>query len=117
MLYRLWLHDAVGHPITFSGHKLVRDDPGFDMWKDTTTLFAKVLRGHVEEEQEATAELVASGVLKIRIRDFARQLTTFRTGGPNALGQAGALAGFGQVFMTHLAQVYLRKGALRRARA
>ena len=49
MLYRLWFRDGVGHPLTLTGFKLVRDDAGFDVWKDTTTLFTRVLRGHVEE--------------------------------------------------------------------
>jgi hypothetical protein len=109
MLYRLWFRDGVGHPLTLTGFKLVRDDAGFDVWKDTTTLFTQVLRGHVEEGGDADAELVASGVLRIRIRDFARQLTTFRAGGPNLGAQLGALLKFGWIFAGQLAQAYLRK--------
>ena len=103
MLYRLFFRDGTGRPLTLSGHKLVKDDAGFDVWKDTTTLFTRVLRGHVDEEGEAGAEIVASGVLRIRVRDFARQLTTFR-------GGAGALLKFGLIFLGQLAEAYLRKG-------
>ena len=110
MLYRLWFRDGVGHPLTLTGFKLVQDDAGFDVWKDTTTLFTHVLRGHVEEGGDADAEVVASGVLRIRIRDFARQLTTFRAGGPSLGAQLGALAKFGFIFVGQLAQAYLRKG-------
>jgi cholesterol oxidase len=117
MLYRLWFHDRAGHPLTFAGFKLVRDDPGFDVWKDTTTLFTRVLRGHVEADEDAGAELVASGVLRIRIRDFARQLTTFRAGGPGPGAQAGALARFSGIFAAQLAEAYLQKGIMRRGRA
>jgi len=109
MLYRLWFRDGVGHPLTMTGFKLVKDDAGFDVWKDTTTLFTHVLRGHVEAGDDADAELVASGVLRIRIRDFAKQLTTFRAGGPSIGAQVGALARFGWIFMGQLAQAYLRK--------
>jgi cholesterol oxidase len=109
MLYRLWFRDGVGHPLTLTGFKLVRDDAGFDVWKDTTTLFTHVLRGHVEVGADAEAELVASGVLRIRIRDFAKQLTTFRAGGPNLGAQLGALLKFGWIFTAQLAQAYLRK--------
>jgi hypothetical protein len=109
MLYRLWFRDGVGHPLTLTGFKLVRDDAGFDVWKDTTTLFTHVLRGHVEVGADADAELVASGVLRIRIRDFARQLTTFRAGGPSLAAQLGALVKFGWIFTAQLAQAYLRK--------
>ena len=110
MLYRLYFRDGAGHPLTMSGFKLVKDDAGFDVWKDTTTLFTRVLRGHVEEHQEEGAEVVASGVLRIRIRDFARQLTTFRAGGPGAGAKLGALAKFGTIFLGQLAEAYLRKG-------
>jgi hypothetical protein len=109
MLYRLWFRDGVGHPLTLTGFKLVRDDAGFDVWKDTTTLFTHVLRGHVDEGADAGAELVASGVLRIRARDFAKQLTTFRAGGPNLGAQLGALLKFGWIFVGQLAQAYLRK--------
>lgn len=114
MLYRLWFSDGVGHPLTMTGFKLVSNDAGFDVWKDTTTLFTRVLRGHVEEGGDDTAELVASGVIRIRIRDFAKQLTTFRAGGPGVGAQAGAIAKFGTIFVGQLAEAYLRKG--RRAR-
>jgi cholesterol oxidase len=111
MLYRLWFRDGVGHPLTLTGYKLVENDAGFDLWKDTTTLFTRVLQGHVDEAGEATAEVVASGILKIRIQDFAKQMTTFRAGGAGGLGdKLGGLIKFGVIFVGQLAQVYLRKG-------
>jgi hypothetical protein len=103
MLYRLYFRDGSGHPLTLSGHKLIEDNAGFDVWKDTTTLFTRVLRGHVDETAEPGAELVASGVLRIRARDFARQLTTFR-------GSVGGLLKFMQIFLGQLAEAYLKKG-------
>ena len=78
MLYRLWFRDGVGHPVTMTGHKVVKDDAGFDIWKDTTTLFTRVLQGHVPEGGDEAATVLASGVIVIRARDFAKQLTTFR---------------------------------------
>ena len=110
MLYRLYFRDGVGHPLTMSGFKLVRDDAGFDVWRDTTTLFTRVYRGHVSAAEEADAELVASGVLRIRMRDFAKQLTTFR-GGPGPVAGLGAIARFGIIFMRQLFEAYvLSKG-------
>jgi hypothetical protein len=101
MLYRLFFSDGSGHPLTLTGFKLIKNDAGFDVWKDTTTLFTRVLRGHVQEGHEG--ELVASGVLRIRPRDFARQLTTFR-------GSLSGLLKFGLIFLGQLAEAYLRKG-------
>jgi len=106
MLYRLFFRDGVGHPLTLSGFKLVRDDAGFDVWRDTTTLFTRVYRGHVSAAEEEGAELVASGVLRIRMRDFAKQLTTFR-GGPSVVAGLGAMLRFGWIFLGQLAEAYL----------
>jgi hypothetical protein len=113
MLYRLWFRDGVGHPLTMTGFKLVQDDAGFDVWKDTTTLFTRVLQGHVAEGADEGAEELAAGVLRIRARDFAKQLTTFRAGGPTPGAQLAALAKFGVIFMQQLAEAYLRKGRRR----
>ncbi|HWK25210.1 MAG TPA: hypothetical protein VNS09_01525 [Solirubrobacter sp.] len=113
MLYRLWFRDGVGHPLTMTGHKLVADDAGFDVWKDTTTLFTRVLQGHVEERDDDGATMIASGIIVIRARDFAKQLTTFRAGGPSLGSQLGALAKFGVIFVQQLAEIYLHKGRRR----
>lgn len=133
MLYRLWLRDPGGTPLTFVGHKDVRNDAGFDVWADTTTLYVTVLRGHLPPPYTATATsfrpdrgtsgprnpldldknsagvdknsagVAGAGVLYIRPWDFARQLTTFRAEGPSP---ASALAAFGRVFLGELWQVY-----------
>ena len=110
MLYRLWFRDGVGHPLTMTGFKLVKDDAGFDVWKDTTTLFTRVLQGHVAEGDDDAATVIASGIIIIRARDFAKQLTTFRAGGPSIGNQVGALGKFGVIFVQQLAEAYLRKG-------
>jgi hypothetical protein len=110
MLYRLWFSDGVGHPLTMTGFKLVKDDAGFDVWKDTTTLFTRVLQGHVAEGDDEAATVIASGIIVIRARDFAKQLTTFRAGGPSVGKQLGALSKFGVIFVQQLAEAYLRKG-------
>jgi cholesterol oxidase len=106
MLYRLHLHDGAGHPLTLTGHKEVHDGPGFDLWADTTTLYVRLLRGFVDEADEAEATVVAAGVLRIRLLDFLRQLTTFRAYGPHAKARVRALASFGRLFLGHLWDVY-----------
>jgi hypothetical protein len=65
MFYRLWFHDSGGRPFTLSGHKSIKNDPACDVWTDTTTLFTRILSGHVDAAEEADAELVASGILVI----------------------------------------------------
>jgi cholesterol oxidase len=103
MLYRLHFRDGHGKPLTLTGHKVVEDDPGFDLWRDTTTLFTQILRGHVEEGKGGEPEVVAAGILHIHLDDFARQLTTFRCDPPTRID---ALARFGALFAGDLWAVY-----------
>lgn len=105
MLYRLYFQDAVGHELTLSGHKVIRAHAGH-MWSDTSTLYTRVLAGHVEPEQEASAGVVASGILRIRKLDFARQLTTFRGKGSTGGAGASALGDFNRLFVGELWRTY-----------
>ncbi|GGV31568.1 GMC oxidoreductase [Paenarthrobacter nicotinovorans] len=118
MLYRLWLRDPGGTPFTFTGHKLIHNEAGFDLWPDTTTLYATIARGHVPPpERDAPPEVpaepprvqqegtVGAGILYIRPLDFARQLTTFRAEGAEP---AAGLLTFGKLFGGELWQVYGR---------
>lgn len=107
MLYTLFVRDGRGEALTLAGVKLIEDDPGFDLWRDTTTLFTRILRGHLEDDGEA--EVIAEGTLRIRVGDFARQLTTFRAEGPSRRARAAALARFGALFMGGLWDVYGRR--------
>jgi predicted acylesterase/phospholipase RssA len=112
MLYRAFFRDGSGHTLTLTGEKLVPPElPGRHPWRDTTTLFTRVLRGRVEADGEADAEVVAAGVIRLTLLDFARQLLTFRAA---RSGPGGAKAGVGLVtrffafFVGSLARVYLR---------
>ncbi len=109
MLYRLFFHGNEGQPLTLSGFKEITDDPGADVWDDTTTLFTRVLRGHVQPEDEAQAEIVASGVITIHLQDFLRLLTTFRVEDDSVVEKASALTRFGLLFFGRLWDVYARR--------
>jgi predicted acylesterase/phospholipase RssA len=108
MLYRLFFRDADDRPLTFTGYKVVRDDPGRDLWRDTTTLYVRILAGHVERGEDAVADVVASGILRLGALDFLRQLTTFRVEGPTFHDRADAIGRFGLLFAGRLWDVYAR---------
>ena len=108
MLYRLFFRDGAGHALTLAGFKVVRERSGGHVWRDTTTLYTRVLRGHVEEAEEPGAEAVASGVLRLRPWDFARQLATFRAGATSPADKVAALGRFDALFLGQLWQVYGR---------
>ena len=107
MLYRLFFRDGVGHPLTLTGFKIVRERSGGHVWRDTSTLYVRVLRGHVEED-ESGAEVVASGILRLRPFDFARQLASFRAAGPPLAGRIAAIGRFDALFLGQIWQVYDR---------
>lgn len=118
MYYRLFFKDSGGSPVTLTGFKLIKDDPGFDLWSDTTTLYVTLLRGHISEQQERAmredpSELasarIAVGIIHIYLQDFLRQLTTFRATGPTVSDRAAALARFGRLFMGKMWDVYAKE--------
>ena len=106
MLYRLFFRDIEDQPLTLSGFKRIQNDPGPDIWQDTTTLYINIFHGHVTEEEEASGELVASGILYISLVDFAKQLTTMRADGPTFADRAGGMNAFGSYFLGNLWEVY-----------
>lgn len=106
MRYRLFFEDTQGQPLTLSGVKNIRNDPGPDLWADTTTLYTNVLAGHVSAAEEASARIVASGIVHIGVMDFLRQLTTFRADAPTLSQRLAAIERFGSFFMGALWQTH-----------
>jgi len=118
MLYRLFFRDVNGEPLTLSGYKVISDDPGFDLWSDTTTLFTRIYRGHITASDEAVMKEdqaffdrvhVASGRIHIYFFDFLKQLTTFRTEGPTFADRSSAMVRFGRLFFGKLWDVYAKE--------
>jgi cholesterol oxidase len=103
MKYRLFMEDGEGHPITLRGYKDVENDPGLDLWPDTSTLFTHIYKGHVEPDGDDTAEIVATGILHIRPTDFAVQMTTLRV---HPAHRVDAIGRFGVLFAGDLWEVY-----------
>jgi predicted acylesterase/phospholipase RssA len=109
MLYRLFFRDAQGAPFTLTGVKEVNDDHGFDAWKDTTTLFTHVYRGHLAADQETPAALWGAGILTLNEWDFLRQLTTFKVEPGGFRTRVDALSRFGAFFLGSLWDVYAQR--------
>ena len=103
MKYRLYFTDGENQPRTLAGWKNVFHGPPTDIWPDTSTLFFRIMEGHVQEPEDDHARIVGAGTLHILLTDFAHQLTTFRTTGPHGLK---AIARFGRFFAGELWDVY-----------
>jgi cholesterol oxidase len=98
MQYRLLFHDGAGRPLALSGDKEVSHAPGHDLWRDMSTLRARLHAGH-----EPDADAVATALLHMEPADFARQLTSIRISPPLRLD---ALARFGALFAGALWDAY-----------
>lgn len=103
MLYHLQFSDGEQHALTMTGFKEILHGHGLDGWSETTTLFTRVLAGHVAPGGDADGRIEAGGILHIHPLDFARQLTTFRV---HPAERVDALARFGALFAGELWSVY-----------
>ena len=105
MRYRMKLTAEEGRVYFFEGFKLIHDDPGFDTWADTTTLYITVRDG-----DNADSPILGQGILRIVAKDFARQLTTMRVLHADSVAERlAATARFAQYFGGVLVQVYGEK--------
>lgn len=97
MRYDLELAAPGGRDYRLEGFKLLENDPGYDSWSDTTTLFIRIWRGD---------EAVATGVLQISPLAFMRQLRTFRGVGPSLGTRLRTVARYQRFFATAMLRTY-----------
>ena len=103
MLYNLPFQGRDGHPYVLSGYKEVWDHGHFDVWAATTTLYATLTGGETADQQLAT------GVLRLSLPMFARQLSTLRMSGRGRpYGEVGLLGRFAGFFTGTLFDVFVR---------
>jgi hypothetical protein len=105
------LHPTLsGEPWVLRGRKIIRDDPSFDIWEDTATLFFDL------QKSDASGPL-HQGVLRLAADDFfEKQIRSFKVHGTDdPARELWALTAFGQFFFGQLVDVYLPE--LARARA
>ena len=102
MWYRMRMQAVDGKHYYFEGFKEVHDDPGFDLWSDTSTLYVTVWAG-----DDASGPKVARGILHILKTDFLRQLTTMQVlNSKGRIESAKALAQFGRAFAGELWDIF-----------
>ena len=96
MQYRLaFEHD--GKPYFLDGAKHVHDDPGFDVWKDTTTLHTVLHEG-----SDASGPVAGAGILSLGVEALTRMMSTMRP----VEGGIEPLVKFGKVFLGSLWEEY-----------
>lgn len=115
MRYSLVFRDDRGRRLALEGEKVIKDDPGFDLWHDTSTLYVSIveLDGAPSDRAAAGAippgrRVLGAGIIRIHFLDFLKQLASFRVEGPTISDRTAALARFGRLFMGKLWDVYAR---------
>jgi hypothetical protein len=96
-----------GDPLTLHGFKLIENNPGFDAWYDSTTLFTRIYKGADVPVDADDSQLIAIGVLHIDLPRFVRQMISFsRT--PGSLTQrTWAAARYQLWFLRRLTRAYV----------
>lgn len=101
MIYELSLVSVEGKTYELSGAKFIHNDPGIDIWEDTTTLYVDLYDTTNEHR------LCGKGILKISPNDFLHQLTTIQVlNAKNLSERLDAEARFGEFFVGTLYQIY-----------
>lgn len=102
MRYRMKLTSEEGRTYCLEGFKLLRDDPGFGLWKDATTLYITVHDG-----ESPASPVLGKGILQIRPDDLLRLLATLRIRNAESVAQRlTATAQVGRFFAGALYDVY-----------
>ena len=104
MVYELGFEHE-GQDYYLAGRKEVHDDPGFDLWEDTTTLFTRLHQG-----LDQSGTVVGAGVLSLGVKELMGLVSTMRaTNAESAKDAAKAVAMFGRFFMGELWDSYAGK--------
>ncbi|NMG06504.1 alpha/beta fold hydrolase [Brasilonema sp. UFV-L1] len=102
MVYRMKMTAENGKVYYLEGFKVVRDDPGIDLWADTTTLYITVYDG-----DSIDSPVLGRGILKIQPADFMRQMSTLRITNTDSVEQRlKETARFGRFFAGILFNTY-----------
>jgi hypothetical protein len=96
MLYRIRFRDGDGRMLKLVGEKLVPRLPAVDPWRDTTTLYTRLIR-----YSDDGREIAAAGVMRVGLLGVLGQLVTMRASRPSIVVR------FLAFFLGTLRRVYL----------
>lgn len=106
MYYEVYCTTPRGEAFTLVGEKQVQHNTPLDLWRDTTTLFVNVFRGHVDPSRPAQAALWVTGIVRLSLREFMKQLCGLQASGPDGGISVEGLAAFSAFFAGKLWKVY-----------
>ena len=102
MTYAMKLASEEGDTYWLEGTKIIHDDPAYDAWAETTTLYIKLYA-----DGTAEGRMIGKGILQITPGEFLRQLTTLQvTNAGSATQRIEAEVRFGRFFIGSLWDVF-----------
>jgi hypothetical protein len=103
MVYELGFEHN-GKQYYLAGKKEVRDDPGFDLWSDTTTLYTQLHQG-----TDKNGAVVGAGILTLGVGDLIKLVSTMVvTNAGSGADKLNTIAKFGRFFMGELWDSYVK---------
>jgi cholesterol oxidase len=93
-----------GKSYYLAGQKDVRQDPIFDLWKATTTLYSKLHEG-----TDKSGPVVGAGILTLGVKQLIQLMATMKAPGATSFTETSeAMAKFGRFFLGELWDTYVR---------
>lgn len=103
MVYELGF-ELNGEAYYLAGKKEVRDDHGFDLWSDTTTLYTQLHKG-----TDKSGPVVGAGILTLDVVDLIRLVSTIAvTNAASNTDKIMTIGKFGQFFLGQLWDSYAK---------
>jgi predicted acylesterase/phospholipase RssA len=94
-----------GQDYHLAGRKEVRNDPGFDIWADTSTLYVRLHRG-----SDDSGAVIGAGVLKLAPGELAKMAVGIRSpGAASVADELAVVTKFGRYFLGEIHDVYVRR--------
>ena len=122
MFYWLPFTAADGEELVLYGYKRLVDDPGRDLWKDSTTLYTHLLAGAPRQPppvgnliqaaragRPAAGAVRAAGIVTIDFPDFLKLLSTMHADGSSRQAEFSAKMRFSAFFVGGLWDAYKSK--------
>jgi len=112
MVYELGF-SAGGKDYYLAGRKELRDDPGLDVWSDTTTLLTRLHAG-----SDSSGPVVGAGVLNLSIKQLLQLIPTMTVlNATSTKDKLWALGRFGAFFGINVYETFVKQQAPKTAQA
>jgi len=96
-----------GHEYYLAAKKEIENNRGFDLWADTTTLFAQLHEGI-----DKTGPVAGAGIARLSMTELMRTVASIHAmNGQSTTQAAGAIVDFGRLFLGQLWSTYGGKSA------